>query len=397
MSKINLLRAFVNQRLGVAVDEIFEMFEKILLEYDDEMDRQRRLLRAEEPPDACSATSSSVTVPQMSGQTVSKGLSPKQHDPKDIDPLYIKEEQEEFCISPEEEQLEALEEADLAKFQFAPVSVKSENDEEETQSSPLHPIQSEDDPEVEPLETYADGEDSVVEPALDLDVAGLFKATTDGQFFLSNCFKTESDEFADWNNVSGSQSGLDRLKHNDIVYSKRLPKADKKCSFCGKTFRTPGLLQRHITCHTGEKPFECTTCGKSFRQKGSLQTHMRRHTGEKPFSCLVCGKNFSQNGTLAAHIRIHTGEKPFSCSVCQKSYNEKSRLVRHMRTHTGEKPFTCSQCGKKFSEKGNLNKHKRIHTGEKPYSCSVCEKKFSLQAHVKQHRCPGVKGSQQQQ
>lgn len=338
----------------------------------------------------------SLQVPQISGQTVSKGFPPKQRDQKDINPLYIKEEQEEFCISHEGEQLQGLEEADLTKFQFAPVSLKSENDEEETQSSQLHQSQSEDDAEAEPLEAYADEEDCVAGPALDLDVAGLFKATNDGQFFLSNCFKTESDELADWNNVSGSQSGLDTQKHNEIVYSKRFPKVDKKCSFCGKTFRTPGLLQRHITCHTGEKPFECTTCGKSFRQKGSLQTHMRRHTGEKPFRCLVCGKNFSQNGTLSAHIRIHTGEKPFSCSVCQKSYNEKSRLVRHMRTHTGEKPFTCSQCGKNFSEKGNLNKHKRIHTGEKPYSCSVCEKKFSLQAHVKQHRCPGVKKQQQQ-
>lgn len=58
MSKINLLRAFVNQRLSVAVDEIFEMFERILVEYDEEIDRQRRLLRAEDPPDARIATSS---------------------------------------------------------------------------------------------------------------------------------------------------------------------------------------------------------------------------------------------------------------------------------------------------------------------------------------------------
>ncbi|KAF7643432.1 hypothetical protein LDENG_00239550 [Lucifuga dentata] len=385
MSKINLLRAFVNQRLGVAVEEIIGMFERTIAEYEVEIHRQRRMLRAEEPQHVRRATNHKQAGSSPHVQQVTVGEA-----------FYVKEEEEEeeLSVSQQGKQLQGPEEAEITKFTFTPIPMKSEDEEEEAQTSLLHLSHTEEDRELQPVETDADEEEcGGGEPILDLDVAGLFKATTEGQFFLSTCFKADSDDLEDWNRMSGSQTGSDPLKYLEGESTKISANGEKQCSFCGKAFRTNGLLQRHITCHTGEKPFECSTCGKSFRQKGSLQTHMRKHTGEKPFSCLICGKNFSQNGTLAAHIRIHTGEKPFSCSVCQKSYNEKGRLVRHMRIHTGEKPFSCTLCGKRFSEKGNLNKHKRIHTGEKPFSCSVCEKRFSLLAHLKHHKCPGHKRS----
>ncbi|XP_032363684.1 uncharacterized protein LOC116677113 [Etheostoma spectabile] len=46
-------------------------------------------------------------------------------------PPHIKEEQEKWWISQEGEQLQGLEEADITKFPFTPVPVKSEDDEEE--------------------------------------------------------------------------------------------------------------------------------------------------------------------------------------------------------------------------------------------------------------------------
>ncbi|XP_034747438.1 zinc finger protein 484-like [Etheostoma cragini] len=54
---------------------------------------------------------------------------------------HIKEEQEELYISQEREQLQGLEEADITKFPFTPVPVKSDDDEEEAQSSQLKPRQ----------------------------------------------------------------------------------------------------------------------------------------------------------------------------------------------------------------------------------------------------------------
>lgn len=269
---------------------------------------------------------------------------------------------------------------------FPAVSVKTDDDEEDPQFLQLHQSRAEDhtDGPGSGPEAAAVQDSGEAEATFDLDVAGFLKATSNGQFFLSQCFEAEPEVLDD---KCSQPSDTEAASHN------RSQEKLYKCPACSKTFEHNTALQRHITCHTGERPYDCAECGKTFRQKGSLHIHMRKHTGEKPFSCLVCGKNFTQSGTLAAHLRIHTGEKPFSCSVCKKRYNERGTLVRHMRVHTGEKPFTCSLCGKRFSERGNLNKHKRVHTGEKPFSCSECEKNFSLLSHLKNHKCPGMKSS----
>ncbi|XP_074504440.1 uncharacterized protein LOC141775206 [Sebastes fasciatus] len=395
------VRVFVNQRLTVAVEEILDMFERTIKEYEEEVHLQSRLLGADQLPAGIMTTSlldrdtETGVSQEIRPLTVNTKIPPEQQESRpSLDPEapHIKEEPEEVWIR------QGLDGADIPEFQFAPVSVKSEDDGENSQSSPLHQRQTEEHREADPpaqqqTDAGAGGENcGGSEPAVDLDVAGFLKATSDGRFFLSQCFKTEPEDLHDdWN-----QSFSDKLEENEAESHLRSHTQKKlyKCPACNKTFKHNTSLQRHITCHTGERPFDCTQCGKTFRQKGSLQIHMRKHTGEKPFCCLVCSKNFTQSGTLAAHMRIHTGEKPFSCSVCKKRYNEKGTLVRHMRVHTGEKPFTCSLCGKRFSEKGNLNKHKRIHTGEKPFGCGVCEKRFCLLSHLKNHKCPRVKSSE---
>lgn len=50
MSTVQALRAFVSQRLAVAVEDIIDMFQRTITEYERELDRQRRLLGAEQLP-----------------------------------------------------------------------------------------------------------------------------------------------------------------------------------------------------------------------------------------------------------------------------------------------------------------------------------------------------------
>ncbi|XP_075931617.1 uncharacterized protein LOC142931555 isoform X2 [Anarhichas minor] len=71
-------------------------------------------------------------------------------DQEDPEPPHIKEDQEDLWTSQEGEQLQGLEEAGI-KFSFTPV--KSEDDEDEAQSSQLHQRQT------EQMETEGDGED----------------------------------------------------------------------------------------------------------------------------------------------------------------------------------------------------------------------------------------------
>lgn len=44
MSSVEYLREFINRRLSAAAEEIFGVFQKAIVEYEEEINRQRRLL-----------------------------------------------------------------------------------------------------------------------------------------------------------------------------------------------------------------------------------------------------------------------------------------------------------------------------------------------------------------
>ena len=44
MSSVQHLRELMNERLTAAAEEIFRVFHKTIIEYEEEIDRQRRLL-----------------------------------------------------------------------------------------------------------------------------------------------------------------------------------------------------------------------------------------------------------------------------------------------------------------------------------------------------------------
>uniref|UniRef100_A0A8C6TS27 C2H2-type domain-containing protein n=1 Tax=Neogobius melanostomus TaxID=47308 RepID=A0A8C6TS27_9GOBI len=209
-----------------------------------------------------------------------------------------------------------------------------------------------------------------------------------------------------------------------------------QCPFCDKGFNRSTNLKRHISTHTGEKPFMCSVCNKRFIQRYQLNKHKCSPTRERPFSCSVCDCRFHRSYDLSYHMETHATETPCSssfsseehrpnsdetrsdvnmdeqqiiqgrtkraskpspgkrirflqCPFCDKGFNRSTNLKRHISTHTGERPFRCSVCNKRFIQRYQLNKHKCSPTRERPFSCSVCDCRFhrsyDLSYHMETH------------
>ncbi|XP_047186058.1 gastrula zinc finger protein XlCGF57.1-like isoform X2 [Scophthalmus maximus] len=254
---------------------------------------------------------------------------------------HIKEEQEEEWSSQEGEQLQGLEEAVVIKF-----TVKSEEDEENTQSSQLRQTQTEENRE---------------------DCGGPESARNLGP-------KADiSDE--DWKEIR-EPSGSNTLKNSEVsAGDMRFSTCEKpfSCLECGQRFKYTGSLRKHLCDHTDhtygrnteDKPFSCSECGQRFRQRGVMLRHMLIHTGQKQFSCSECGNLFRQKIDMLRHMMIHTEDKPFSCSECGQRFRQKGVMQRHMLIHTGQKQFSCSECGNRFRQKASLLRHMMIHTEDK--------------------------------
>ncbi|XP_034401515.1 oocyte zinc finger protein XlCOF7.1-like [Cyclopterus lumpus] len=308
-------------------------------------------------------------------------------DQEDPVPPHIKEEQEELWTSQEGEQLQGLEEAGI-RFSFT--TVKSEDDEEEAQSSHLHQRQT------EQMETEADGEDCGgpepdrnpdrhLEPDRKSDPEPDRKSDPEPDRKSDPEPDTNDSVDSDfWKETREPQSVLNSLKHNqvsDAIMGCHSVNKDVGMSEClepdsddsvDSDFWKDNRKSSLNSLNSNEVP-ECET----------------RYIVTKPYSCTECGKRFHHDYNLKNHMKYHTGEKAFFCSVCGLKCLYKSHLEIHMRTHTREKPFPCPVCGKKYAHKASMQSHMAVHTVENQYSCSVCGKGFAWFTELKYHQCVG--------
>ncbi|KAI8046269.1 hypothetical protein M5D96_002471, partial [Drosophila gunungcola] len=149
---------------------------------------------------------------------------------------------------------------------------------------------------------------------------------------------------------------------------------EHSCNACGKRFKQPVVLQRHMLTHSQEQHV-CPHCEKVFRRKSSLKSHLAIHTDlGLPYKCELCSKNFQNKANLNQHLRKHDKNSiRHKCKICQKSFLRQTTLRLHMKRHSNRQRLSCSLCGKSYNDADALGRHLKQHKGVERFRCMQCE------------------------
>ncbi|XP_061540777.1 zinc finger protein 623-like [Phycodurus eques] len=242
MRKVAMLRELMKQRLNVGVEEIFQHFDRTILDYEEELrrtkeekEREGKLLDA---------------VLKSHGGLRRADVEHLLENPEEV-PSEQQQQQEEEGCSPrcgfikkeEEDSVWSIQVGETASNTAPLNGVLLKKEQDEGQSSQLcHPS-------VEKLNEGEADEEHCEEP----NIAYIDDTVSS---------ETHNEPFV------CSQVGFANMRRERHPTEARF-----SCPKCGKTFFAQRRLTRHLFIHMGARPYVCPVCGRAFVHSKQLKRH----------------------------------------------------------------------------------------------------------------------------
>ncbi|XP_020791552.2 zinc finger protein 831 isoform X2 [Boleophthalmus pectinirostris] len=161
--------------------------------------------------------------------------------------------------------------------------------------------------------------------------------------------------------ASGLQPGLSVTASPPAAKPKSAGK--HLCPHCGRDCMKPSVLEKHVRCHTGERPYPCTVCGVSFKTQSNLYKHKRTQAHAR----LSSESEHSTQGSMGSTDSLSRSTETTSLSVDERS-DECIGAERDANLDTEKTPVvtqTLEINEKSLSSKGQ-EQAKLLQPGDKP-------------------------------